>query len=205
MPIHSPHPHLYESIPFKHLGGKGKMGKKVVTASLNLTAMVDMMTMLVVFLLMTFSATGEILMVQKGIVLPDATNKSQLLRAPIITITKDAITFNGEPMADPRTILADTSIEPRIIDLYERLKAEHIKFEDEYLNASPEMKAAMDGRDDKGNPDPSKGLRGLVILQADKDTDAKVLNRVLHTAYGDPADPLYPNVMFAINQRSARH
>lgn len=204
MPIHSPGPHLYESIPFKHLGGKGKHGKKSVTASLNLTAMVDMMTMLVVFLLMTFSATGEILMVQKGIVLPDAENKTQLLRAPIITITKDAITFNGEPMADPRSILADTSIEPRIIDLYERLKAEKIKFEDEYLNASPEMKAQMDGVDAAGNKDPSKGLRGLIILQADKDTDAKILNRVLHTAYGDPADPLYPNVMFAINQRK-RH
>lgn len=190
MPVHTPGPELFKSIPFEHLGGKGHGGKKSVYASLNLTAMVDMMTMLVVFLLMTFSATGEILMVQKGIVLPDAENKAELLRAPIVTITNDAITFNGEPMADPRAIMADTSIETKIIDLYERLKAERIKFEDQYLQAS--------------NKNEMDKLRGLLILQADRNTDAKVLNRVLQTAYGDPGDPLYPNIMFAINQRKRR-
>lgn len=192
MPIHVTGPRLFSSIPFKHLGGKGGHGSKGVNATLNLTAMVDMMTMLVVFLLITFSSTGELLMVQKGIVLPDAENKTELLRAPIITITKDAITFNGEPMADPRAIVADTSIEPKIIDLYERLKAESIKFNDQYLSAGGNDREQMDK------------LKGLLILQADKDTDAKVLNRVLHTAYGDPGDPLYPNIMFAINQRKKR-
>ena len=41
-----------------------------------------MMTMLVIFLLMSFSATGEILFVQKNIVLPDAQNWTDLERAP---------------------------------------------------------------------------------------------------------------------------
>jgi len=122
MPIHSPGPRLLSSVPFKHLGGKGQHGRKSVLASLNLTALVDMMTMLVVFLLMTFSATGEILMVQKGLTLPDAAQKEELKRAPIVCITADAITFNGEPMADPRTLAADTSMEWKIVELYERLK-----------------------------------------------------------------------------------
>jgi biopolymer transport protein ExbD len=182
MPIHAPGPRLYSSIPFKHLGGKDAHGQKSVFASLNLTALVDMMTMLVVFLLMTFSATGEILMVQKGLTLPDASNKDQLKRAPIVTITADAITFNGEPMADPRTIANDTSMEWKIIELYERLKVEKTQLE---LTTDEEAK---------------NNLRGLLILQADKTVDAKVLNRVMKTCYAAE----YPNIMFAVNQRARR-
>jgi biopolymer transport protein ExbD len=182
MPIHAPGPRLFESIPFKHLGGKGKHGQKSVMASLNLTALVDMMTMLVVFLLMTFSATGEILMVQKGLTLPDAAQKEELKRAPIVCITADAITFNGEPMADPRTLIADTSMEWKIVELYERLKVEKQQLE---LSTNDEQK---------------NQLRGLLILQADKGVDAKVLNRVMKTCYAAE----YPNIMFAVNQRARK-
>ena len=182
MPIHSPGPRLFDSVPFKHLGGKGKHGRKSVMASLNLTALVDMMTMLVVFLLMTFSATGEILMVQKGLTLPDAAQKEELKRAPIVCITADAITFNGEPMADPRTLIADTSMEWKIVELYERLKVEKQQLE---LSTSDEQK---------------NQLRGLLILQADKGVDAKVLNRVMKTCYAAE----YPNIMFAVNQRARK-
>jgi biopolymer transport protein ExbD len=182
MPIHPPGPRLFESIPFKHLGGKGKHGQKSVMASLNLTALVDMMTMLVVFLLMTFSATGEILMVQKGLTLPDAAQKEELKRAPIVCITADAITFNGEPMADPRSLASDTSLEWKIVELYERLKVE---------------KQALEL---SGNEDQKNSLRGLLILQADKTVDAKVLNRVMKTCYAAE----YPNIMFAVNQRARK-
>jgi len=182
MPIHSPGPRLFDSVPFKHLGGKGKHGRKSVLASLNLTALVDMMTMLVVFLLMTFSATGEILMVQKGLTLPDAAQKEELKRAPIVTITADAVTFNGEPMADPRTLAADTSTEWKIIELYERLKVEKQALE-------------LSSNDDQKN-----ALRGLLILQADRQVDAKVLNRVMKTCYAAE----YPNIMFAVNQRARK-
>ena len=184
MPVHVPGPELYNSIPFRHLGGKGKQGKKGVFAALNLTAFVDMMTMLVVFLLMTFSASGEILMSQKGLDLPQAINKDQLKRAPIITITMDTINFNGEHMADPRNIASDTSLEWKIIELYERLKVEHAQFE----------LAPIDEKE-------KESLRGLLILQADKNVDAKVLNRVMKTAYAAE----YPNIMFAIAQRAGGH
>ena len=181
MAVHSPGPRLGISVPLKFISKSGAGGKKSVFASLNLTAFVDMMTMLVVFLLMTFSATGELLLTQKGLDLPDALQDEQLKRAPIITISQDSITFNGEPMADPRTLLADTSMEWKIIELYERLKVEHAQFE---LQTMSEQ--------DKTD------MRGFLILQADKNIDAKVLNRVMKTAYAAE----YPNIMFAINQRA---
>ena len=180
MPIHVPGPRLGHSIPFKFLGGKGQHGKKAVFASLNLTAFVDMMTMLVVFLLMTFSATGDILLSQKGLELPDALNKANLEKAPIVTISQSEIAFNGEHMADTRTPLADTSMEWKIVELYERLKAEHASFETQTMNE-----------------DEKKKIRGFLILQADKTVDAKILNRVMKTSYAAE----YPNIMFAINQR----
>ena len=40
-------------------------------------------------------------------------------------------------------------------------------------------------------------LRGLVVLQADKSVDAKVLNRVMKTAYAAE----YTEVMFAITKK----
>jgi hypothetical protein len=43
-------------------------------------------------------------------------------------------------------------------------------------------------------------LQGLLILQADRETSAKVLNRVIKTAYAAE----YPNIMFAVNRRDTR-
>jgi biopolymer transport protein ExbD len=183
MSVHVPGPRLGNSIPFKHLGIKGGKGAKNLNASLNLTPFVDMMTILVTFLLMTFSATGDILMSQRGLELPEAVQQKELERAPIITVTMDSITFNGEPMGDPRAIMADQSLEWKLLELYERLKIEHQQFELQPMSESEREK-----------------MRGLLILQADKHVDAKVLNRVLMTAYASE----YHNIMFAVNQRSAR-
>jgi biopolymer transport protein ExbD len=180
MPVHVTGPRMGNSIPFKHLGGKGKHGRKGVFASLNLTAMVDMMTMLVVFLLSTFSASGEILMAQKGVELPTATNDKELKRAPIVTITKDTIAFKGEPVADPRVLVDDTSMEWKIIELFDRLQLERYNF------------------DKSDMPEEQKeALRGTIVLQADKSVEAKVLNRVMKTCFAAG----YPNIMFAITKK----
>jgi len=179
MPVHVPGPELGSSIPFKHLGMAQGGGRKSVDSPLNLTAFVDTMTVLVTFLLMSFSASGEILMSQKGLELPEAINQNELKRAPIVVVAKDTITFNGEQVGDPRALMDDTSMEWKIIELYERLNVERLKF--------------------VNNMDPAKqDLLGLLILQADKEVDVKIINRVMKTAYAAE----YPNIMFAVNQRA---
>ena len=182
MPVHVPGPRLGTSIPFKHLGGKGHGGRRPTNANLNLTAMVDMMTMLVVFLLASFSASGEILMSQKGLELPSGLNDKDLERAPIISITGDAISFEGASVADPRTIMEDQSMEWKIVELYDRLQLEQYEFERQDIPEDQKTK-----------------LRGYVVLQADKRVEAKVLNRVMKTAYAAN----YPTIMFAINKRGS--
>jgi biopolymer transport protein ExbD len=203
MAIHSPGPQLFSSIPFKHLGGKGQKGSKSVLATLNLTALVDMMTMLVVFLLMTFSASGEILMAQRGMQLPDATQQKALQRAPIITVTADTILFssggNAEVVGDPRALMADSvTSEYKIMDLYEKLKIEKAKLE--VGIESGEIKTGGGKTPEEKLVNSADFIKTAVILQADRGVDAKVLNRVMKTCYAAE----FPNIMFAVNSRGGK-
>ena len=68
MPIHAAGPRTYTSVKFKHLVHKAGSAKesRPMNVSLNLTPFVDMMTILVAFLLMVFSAS-KLLQVQAGL------------------------------------------------------------------------------------------------------------------------------------------
>src|SRR3954471_12204909 len=116
MPVHTPGPRLGKAIPLKAASKKGH-GKKQVYAALNLTAMVDMLTIMVVFLLQTFSASGEIAFVQKNLVLPDATNWVDLERAPVVTITPEAVTLDGAPMASGDDLTKTEGVDMKITQL----------------------------------------------------------------------------------------
>ncbi len=63
-------------------------GKKAVVYALMLTSMVDMFSMLVVFLLQTFSTSPEIL-INKGVVLPNSITAAQVREAPVLAMAKD--------------------------------------------------------------------------------------------------------------------
>ena len=62
---------------------------------LSLTAMIDMFSTLVVFLLLNFSATGEAYFVSKKVVIPQAVHTRPLETAPLISITKDSVTLDS--------------------------------------------------------------------------------------------------------------
>jgi biopolymer transport protein ExbD len=67
---------------------KKSWGVKAIGFTLMLTSMVDMFSMLVVFLLQTFSSSPEIL-VTKGIEIPDSITPSIVREAPVLAISKD--------------------------------------------------------------------------------------------------------------------
>lgn len=78
--------------PFeKHLVNsrrKRSWGKKATGFNLMLTSMVDMFSMLVVFLLQTFSSTPEVLIL-RGMELPNSITPSIVREAPVLAISKD--------------------------------------------------------------------------------------------------------------------
>jgi len=99
MPVHKPGSRLYGSIKLRRFKGKGS-GHKSIHSDLNLTPMIDMFSLLVVFLLQTFSASGEVLFMREDIRLPEAQNWTDLARAPVIGISMNIVTLDGSKIAD---------------------------------------------------------------------------------------------------------
>jgi biopolymer transport protein ExbD len=83
---------LVTANPFeKHLVNRRRRknwSKKATGFNLMLTSMVDMFSMLVVFLLQTFSSSPEIL-VLKGMELPNSITPAIVREAPVMAMTKD--------------------------------------------------------------------------------------------------------------------
>jgi biopolymer transport protein ExbD len=193
MPVQSAGPRLYRSVKFKHLVKKAGSGAehRASNVSLNLTPFVDMMTILVCFLLMVFSSTGELLTAQKGLDLPIADSRDTLQEAPVIIVTHDQISFQGQLVATTADVLRDDSPTMKIDALFERLEAsakaiaEQVgraqagltnKYPKNLLEACEKAKQGI--RPERGAVCPD----GLAILQADEATDARLINMIVNTA-----------------------
>ena len=179
MPIRPPHALLYSSITLESAQAKlGKAGRKSLYENLNLVAYIDMMTMLVIFLLMSFSATGEILFVQKNIVLPEAQNWKDLERAPVIAVSADVVTLNGNQMATMDQLMAESSAADfKITELHDVL----VTLKNNYKLLHP-----------------TEDFNGIAIIQSDKNIEFKALRKVMFTAQVAG----YNNVNFAVQSRA---
>lgn len=179
MPIKAPHAHLFGSINLEATKAKlSKSGRKKLEEALNLVAYIDMMTMLVIFLLMSFSASGEILFVSKNIVLPDALNWSELERAPVIGVTRDVVTLEGEQVATGEELLKDSATgDAKIAELHDKL-----------VTAKNNYKLLH----------PNEEFKGIAVIQADKGVEFKILKKVMYSA----ATAGYNNVNFAVKQKA---
>jgi biopolymer transport protein ExbD len=202
MPVHKAGSRLYKSVPFKHLVRKAgsSHGGKSSNIALNLVPFVDMMTMLVCFLLMVFSASGELLQAQRGLDLPIAESKQTLQQAPVIIVTKSEITYQGQLVATVDSALRDDSPTFKIDALYERLDAAAKKIkEDVGMGKLPkDLAKACDDAKNNIRPQPGKICPdGLAILQADETTDARLINKIVNTAKAAGFD----NLLFAVKNK----
>jgi biopolymer transport protein ExbD len=171
-----PGPRLRRLVPLRFVRSHGG-GKRSVYAELNLTSMVDMLTILVVFLLQTFAASGELLTVQKNIVLPEAQSFKDLEQAPIIAVSHDSVTLDGRMVADAAELNREVTSDWKIPDLHDQLVT--LKNNFKLLH-------------------PSEDFHGTVIVQADKLVDFKVIKKVMYSC----AVAGYANVNFAVNQKA---
>lgn len=143
--------------PFeKHLINRKRKGgktKKQVGFILMLTSMVDMFSMLVIFLLQTFSSSPEII-ITNGLKLPDSITPSVVREAPVISLNKD-----GNLYIDQKVVgsIADMMKDPRPI----ASKLDVIKRE--WAKSHPEGE-----------------FPGQVNLQADKDIPSSTVSKVMN-------------------------
>ena len=96
-------------------------GRKAVDQSISLVPFIDFLIVLVVFLLMSFSASGELVAQQPSITMPDAEHGRALVVSPIVSVDDRLVTLEGERVADTQTLAASADIE-RIEPLIERLE-----------------------------------------------------------------------------------
>lgn len=160
----------------KVFGGKLLRGRRSVNAELNVVPMVDMMTMLVIFLLQQFSATGEVLYMQKDIKLPEAAHGQTIEVAPVIAISAEQVVVGGQKVADVRDLESDQAM-MNIQGLEERLRDDKKRWDFIHQN----------------DPDREKAWKGDVNIQADVKVPFRILKRVMFSA----AQAGYYNINFA--------
>jgi biopolymer transport protein ExbD len=172
MAIAKPDRRLMHFIPLKFVqkrvtGG----GHRDINASLSLTSMIDFLVVTVVFLLITFSASGEV-PTTKGVKLPDAENTLDMIDAPMVAVTGSLILVDGSPAGNTRTIEDNKQLR-RIDELFNVLKGKRETWKQLH---------------------PGKEFPGVVVLQIDQDVQAIVVKSVLQTS----AFAGYPNVSFMV-------
>lgn len=65
--------------------------KRSIVIALTLTSMVDMFSLLVIFLLQAFSASPELLVVTKDVTLPTAATGNEIKDAPVLSLSNEGV------------------------------------------------------------------------------------------------------------------
>ena len=163
----------------KVFGKKFSRGKKNGYAGLMLTSLVDMFTLIVIFLLQNFSASGEVLYMSKDVKLPDAAHGVQIERAPVVTVSNDSLTFDGKLIAQTSDLEKGDVL--NIPELEDSLREEKRRYEQIHAN------------------DPDHPFKGLVNVQADRKIAFKVIKRVMFSCNSSG----FGNINFAALAKSA--
>jgi biopolymer transport protein ExbD len=146
----------------KVLGGTIGRGRRGTNAELNVVPMVDMMTMLVIFLLQQYSATGEVLYMQKDIRLPDARHGQMIEQAPTVAISAEQVVVAGQKVADVADLDRDAGY-LNIPALEEKLREDRKRWD--FIHQS----------------DPNRKWEGIVNIQADQKVPFRIVKRVMYS------------------------
>lgn len=164
---------------FRHhriLSRKGKT--REVVAVLSLTAMVDMFTVLVIFLLQNYNSTGEVIYIPKDVTLPKAASIKELKPAVVVTVSSKEILVDKNPVATFDTVRAqeDWMIQPLHAKLIEALALAKQNYEKKIQS---KIKQVVDAA--KGQATNSQSEWNKVTIQSDKGMDFLTIKKVMYT------------------------
>jgi biopolymer transport protein ExbD len=175
MPIGKPGKVLLREVPLKFVSKKVTgHARKSTNMDIPLIPFIDFLIVLVVFLLISFSASGELLAQKPNLTMPKAGNVVNLDIAPIIAIDPIVVTLDGRRMADTATLAADPKVE-RIEQMIQDL--ETLKRNWSILH-------------------PQEPFPGQIVMQADVSIDYRVIKKIMFSA----SQAGYANVSFAVNR-----
>ncbi len=153
----------------KVVGGGGRS----MNQEIPLIPFIDFLLCIVLFLLASFSATGE-LPLDKNVKLPSAENAVDMIEAPMVAVTGTQILVDGIPAGSTRAIV-DANRLQKVEELGNILKNKRELWK---------------------QVNPGKPFPGNVILQVDKRVPALVVKSVFQTA----AFAGYPAVSFMVGK-----
>ena len=180
--IAKPGKRLMHAIPLGFVRRKvGGGGRRPVGQALNLTSMIDFLMTVVIFLLSTFSASGE-QSVPKEVKLPNAKNVQEMLAAPMVGVAGKDVYVDSKPAGTVVEALdameqGKTAFPAKLADLETKLKY---------------MKETWKSTHPSDAPFP-----GMVILQLDENLPAFVVKSVFYTC----ALSGYNNISFLVNKK----
>lgn len=139
---------------------RGYHGKKSAVPELPLVSLIDMFTILVIFLLMNFSTDGQSFFIPKGVVLPLATNGKPLQTAPLLSLSGSEVLLETEKVGNSGiSISADINGDlAQIISNLNTLRADTI------------LKLKSDEK-----------FKGQINIQADETLNLDLVKKVMRT------------------------
>lgn len=163
--------------------------------------MVDMFTILVVFLLQNYSSTGEILNIPKDVHLPKASSVKELKPAHVVTVTTDSIVLDNNTIADLAQVKAQKDW--MIPSLRESLVAALQQDEINYKKAlSDRVKEAIPLGVKKEVP-AQESLKKITV-QADKEMDFLTIKKVMFTVTEAGAEEINFAVMKKVEENAVQ-
>lgn len=179
---------------------KRRGGKRSVTAVLSLTAMVDMFTVLVVFLLQNYNTTGEILYIPKEVTLPKAARVNELKPAVVVTVSAKEVLIDRTQVATFAEVQASVdwvipNLRDQVRTLLEKAKT------DQEAKLQNKIRNVVDKTVGNEEVDPNAWRR--VTLQADKDMDYLTLKKVMYSIYEAGGGPINFAVAKEVENKNA--
>ncbi|MEM7645666.1 MAG: biopolymer transporter ExbD [Pseudomonadota bacterium] len=164
--------------------GHMSAGKKSLVVVLSLTAMVDMFTVLAVFLLQNYRV--EEIQLKKSVPLPEATAVKKLKPAHVVVITQEEIFLDETPVAQFETVKEQEHwlIEPLQEKLKKAIEEKKLEMESGLKNA---LKSAIGKEPSELSEEEREEERakryawGRVTMQADKEIDFLTIKKVMYT------------------------
>ena len=145
---------------FKLATGTKRLGRG--TFGLRLTSMIDMFTILLVFLLKSYSAEGQIMTITQDLRLPESTSQQAPTTMSIIAITQEWILVDGRPVRRIDAVLSDDEL------LIPALQQELIRLR-QMSEGIGELSANM------------QGFRGSIAIQGDREITFDLVKRIMLT------------------------
>ncbi|MFP4680424.1 MAG: ExbD/TolR family protein [Chitinispirillaceae bacterium] len=160
----------------------GRFQKKAGNASLNITSMMDMFTIILVFLLKSFSADGSILTNADNLVLPNSDSK------------KKPQEVNLQVAVSPEMVLIDNQAIVPTKDIRKISNEEHDPI---VKKLDDKLKACLSQEEEMVRLGALNEVQGKVVIQVDKNVCFDVLFKIMNTC----GKVGYNNMNFAVMER----